>query len=382
MRSIQHRQGSRRSALALAAACLILAANAPVPAQSVLEIDHYRRVISSDPGNMQAHLHYQDLLLQAGRRADLQREYRVRLDADPGSALLLYLCGRLITDQSEALPYLQKAVAADGDLYEARLDLARSNYYGGNYDTAIHHFKVAKALKPSSAFVRHLLGLAYYHKGYVHQAIEEYKQAIRLNENYGDAYLNLGLAYYYTDKIDDAIDVLQEALELDTAGPNRHHIYRNLGMAYARAGRLGEAEGAYREALEIDSTYAEVYVNLGNLAFNRGDYGAAIDAYSSAIENESEEATGLNFKLGVAHFNRGTFEGSIRHLERAVEADSSQTDAYYYLGWAYHNDGQDDRAREAFETYVRKEKRLARRSNVYTAKEMVKDLWRQRLRTF
>ena len=78
-------------------------------------------------------------------------------------------------------------------------------------------------------------------------------------------------------------------------------------MVYARAGRLREAEGAYREALEIDSTYAEVYVNLGNMAFNRGNYGAAIDAYSSAIENASEETTGLHFKLGVAHFNRGAF---------------------------------------------------------------------------
>ena len=65
-----------------------------------------------------------------------------------------------------------------------------------------------------------------------------------------------------------------------------------------------------------------------------------------------------------------------------MEVDSSQTDAYYYLGWAYYNDDQDDRAREAFETYVRKERRSARRSNIYTAKKMVKDLWRQRLRTF
>ena len=85
--------------------------------------------------------------------------------------------------------------------------------------------------------------------------------------------------------------------------------------------------------------------------------------------------------MGVSYFNIRNYDNAITHLQNAVKLDSLQTDVYYYLGLACFRDGRHDSAREALETYVRKEKRISKNSVVFDAKQLLDDLNRLRIRS-
>ena len=344
------------------------------------ELAHFRRLIKVRPDDIQANMHYQDLMIKAARRRDLLAEYQRRLQARPGSAVGLYLYGRLLTRPDERIEYLKRSVRANSRIFHAVVDLGRAYYHKGNYDSALAQYRTALELKPRSAFVRNLMGLAYYHKGYADQAIAEYKRAVKLNDRFTDAYLNLGLTYIYTGKPAKAVEIYEQALRFQSDATERRYIYRNLGMAYAQEGRLGKARAAYLKALEIDPQYGEAYVSLGNLAFNRGDYKAAVDTYGKAADAGADDAS-VYLKLGVSYFNIRNYESAITHLQNAVKSDSLQIDAYYYLGLACYRDGRHEHAREALEAYVRKEKRISKNSVVFDAKQLLDDLNRLRIRS-
>lgn len=347
---------------------------------SEAELAHFRRLINVRPEDIQANMHYQDLMIRADRRRELLTEYLKRLQARPGSAVGLYLYGRLLTRPDERLEYLRRSIRADPRIFHARVDLGRTHYHKGDYDAALAQYRSALELKPGSAFVRNLMGLAYYHKGYADQAVAEYKRAVRLNDKFTDAYLNLGLTYIYTGKPDKAVEIYEQALRFQPDATERRYIYRNLGMAYAQEGKLGKARAAYLKALEIDPQYGEAYVSLGNLAFNRGDYKGAVETYGKAAEAGADDAS-VYLKLGVSYFNIRNYDSAITHLQKAVRSDSLQTDAYYYLGLACFQDGRYDDAREALEAYVRKEKRISKNSVVFDAKQLLDDLNRLRIRS-
>ena len=357
----------------------VLASSGSPRAQVDAEIAHYRRVIEVRPDDVQAHMSYQDALLKADRRSTLLREYRSRLKRNPANGLSNFLYARLLADLNDALPYLKLAVDIDPSIDQARLELGRGYYHKGNYDSAITQYSRYLASHPKSAFARNLLGLAYYHKGYPNQAVAEYQRAIGLNEGYTDAYLNLGLTYYYTGKADEAIKVYESALELEGVEPDRHLIWRNLGMARAQQGRLNQARAAYRKALQIKPDYADAHLSLGNLSFNRSEYGDAAESYEKAITDRAGSSS-LNLKLGVSYFNQEEYKKGIRHLRKTVELDSTQTDALFYLGLAAFNDGQRDLSKQAFESYVERERRFSRNSSVFRAKELLDDLRRMKVR--
>lgn len=344
------------------------------------ELAHFRRLIKVRPEDIQANMHYQDLMIKADRRREALAEYLKRLNARPRSAVRLYLYGRLLTRPDERLEYLKRSTRADPRIFHARVDLGRTYYHKGNYDSALAQYRAALELKPRSAFVRNLMGLAYYHKGYADQAVAEYRRAVKLNDRFTDAYLNLGLTYIYTGRADKAVDIYEQALRFQSDAEERRYIYRNLGMAYAQEGKLGKARAAYLKALEIDPQYGEAYVSLGNMAFNRGDYETAADTYRKATAAGADDAS-VYLKLGVSYFNVRDYENSIANLQNAVEADSLQTDAYFYLGLACYRDGRHEEAREALEAYVRKEKRISRNSVVFDARQLLDDLNRLRIRS-
>jgi tetratricopeptide (TPR) repeat protein len=361
--------------LLLPSPCVRSAANS----QNLAEIRHLKSQIARQPANIRANVSYQDLLLAAGRRAEVVEFYRQRLNADPVNAASIYLYSRLLTDEDERLEHLERAYALDREVFEICVDLGRAYYHQGDYDEAVARYKRAIRLRSTSAFARNLLGLAYYHKGYVDLAISEYRQAIRIRDGFLDPYLNLGLTYYYTGKLDDAIGIYKQALKLPEAGKEKHRIYRNLGMAYARKGDDKKAEKAYLSALDLDPESADVYLSLGNLAFNRGDYAEATRSYELAAKNGENNAR-LHLKLGLSHFNLSDYGSAATHLGRSLDLDPTQIDARYYLGLAYFGDGENQMARKALEAYVEREKRLSKNAVVYKAKLLLDDIDRKLIR--
>ena len=93
-----------------------------------------------------------------------------------------------------------------------------------------------------------------------------------------------------------------------------------LGLAALRLGRLDEAEGALRAGLQAAPGNAELWLNLGNVAFARRDVAAAVADYAKA----AELAPGLfapHYNLGVAYREGFKFAESETETRRAGELD-------------------------------------------------------------
>lgn len=347
-------------------------------ADDSVERDYFKRAIKRNPNDLQAHLNYQKLLLKSGESNALKDEYLSHLRNHPQNAHFIYLYGRLLKKDSQKSVYYHRAIQADSTLFQAQFDLGKLHYYAGEYNDAIVRYRIAARLKPKSALVPNLLGLAYYHSGYPNQAIFTYQKAIQNDSTYADAYLNLGLAYYYTDQFDSAIQTYKTALQHAIWHNDQHVLHHNLGMAYRKQGDTNKATTAYREALKHNPKYTEAHISLGNLAFYQQNYARAIQSFQKALGTESENAD-LHLRLGLAYFNTQTYAKAILHFQHTLHHDKTNLQTYHYLGKAYYLNNQPNKALEALETFISKEKSREKRPRVAEAKRLIFDIKKERL---
>jgi tetratricopeptide (TPR) repeat protein len=346
-------------------------------AENSIELDYFKRAIKRDPGDLQAHLNYQRILLQTGDGVALKQEYRARLHANPQDAAFIYLYGRLHEEDSQKRAFFFSALQADSSFFQAQFELGKIYYYAGEYSDAIVRYRMAARLKPKSAVVANLLGLAYYHSGYPGQAIVEYQKAIENDPSFADAYLNLGLTYYYTDQLDEAIETHTAALKHAKWHDDQHLLHHNLGMVYRKQGHIDKAGDAYREALKLNPSYSDAYISLGNLDFYRENYAQAIEAFQNAIGSPSENAD-LHLRLGLAYFNTRVYPKAILHFRQTLDLDSTNIQTNHYLGRAYYLNDQPEKAIEALETFIAKETRREKRPRVAEAKTLIFDIQKER----
>ena len=112
---------------------------------------------------------------------------------------------------AQAISALEKAVAADGTLVEARNRLAMSYAMLGRHEEAIRQLEVAARAAPEAAHV----------------------------------YSNLGYVHYLKGNYAEAASALQRAVALDPA--NRRAL-NNLGMVYAQLGEEAKARSTFAQA--------------------------------------------------------------------------------------------------------------------------------------
>jgi tetratricopeptide (TPR) repeat protein len=120
-------------------------------------------------------------------------------------------------------------------------------------------FRIAVALRPTSAVSHSCLGAALADCKETDAAIVECRQAIELDSQFAIAHNNLGYALAKQDKLDPAIAAYRAAIELD---PSFAHVHNNLGDAYGRQGNQDKAIAEYRQALHLDPKSATALTNL------------------------------------------------------------------------------------------------------------------------
>jgi outer membrane protein OmpA-like peptidoglycan-associated protein/Tol biopolymer transport system component len=97
-------------------------------------------------------------------------------------------------------------------------------------------------------------------------------------------------------------------------------------------------------------------IDKGNRLFEKKDYENALKALLDA--NAADDAD-VNFKIGMCYLYLETKSKSLPYLEKAFNAKSNiSEDIHYYLGMAYQNNHQYSKAREHYEEFRSKNKKL------------------------
>jgi len=114
--------------------------------------ERYRRFLAARlvdrPVRIEWHRYYQQNGLENGDEATLVKQYDALLAAEPQSAVLLYLRGRLCARRSEAMAYDERALAADPTLAYAWYGKAYHLRAVGDYAAARAAMAEACRLKP------------------------------------------------------------------------------------------------------------------------------------------------------------------------------------------------------------------------------------------
>ena len=128
----------------------------------------------------------------------------------------------------------------------------------------------------------------------------------------------------------EAIKKAEEAARLD---PNAPEVWRLLAEIYTKTGWWIKAAEAWERYLELGGAaspaeLAEVYKNLGYLAYQRGDLEEAISWYKKALQVNPEDAEAAAW-LGRIYLELGDPRSALPYWELAARLEPSERNLYF-----------------------------------------------------
>jgi serine/threonine protein kinase/Flp pilus assembly protein TadD len=160
-------------------------------------------------------------------------------------------------------------------LFQARIDLD-----SGRFQNVILNLQALWKQFSNSAEANRLLARALEASGQVNRAMEYYQMAVRLDPESWFSHNDLGSALLKAGHLDEA---RQQFMYVTRLNPDASTGYCNLGAALLCAGDFEGARKAFEVALER-SPSAEVYSDLGVVAYYSGQYAISVPFFETAIQ--------------------------------------------------------------------------------------------------
>src|SRR5690606_40887735 len=121
----------------------------------------------------------------------------------------------------------------------------------------------------------------------------------------------------------------------------------NRGSNLLASGELAQAKEALEAAVELRPKDPKALSLLGLCCFKLEELDRAASIYTALAHDNPLDVT-LHVNLGLVELKRGRPTAAIRALEVAVNLAPDHRRAHNYLGLAYYENGEIERAREVF----------------------------------
>lgn len=215
-----------------------------------------------------------------------------------------------------SLYYLTKGIKISHENANGYYYLGRTQFFKGDYYSAITALNNAVRLRPDHADSYFYLGRSYFEIKNYSPAIENFRKANDLLPDEPEYLEKLGITLAKTDSTEEAINTLERALTKDKQNP---YVYYSLGNLYVRSKNdLTKALQYFERAVVLDPDIPDGYLNLGNTYLLLGDLDKAIFSYKKAhIFNP--ESTGPLVNLGRVYSHLGRTAEARDALENALK---------------------------------------------------------------
>ncbi len=257
-------------------------------------------------GRTYFYLHERDLAAEAMQRAD---------SLHAGSKDLYTAMGRLWVDKKDwgkALDAFSKGDPSARDL----LQIGQMWVFQGHPERADSIYRAILARDSTSVdarFALNELGKLRFKQQDYPGAVEFLQKRIALDPNDDEAYYFIGLSYKEMKRYPEALEALRQAAALAESKPDRQFW---LGVLYAQLDSVPEARRALTRSLELDSIGSVAGVAYRQLGF---------------------------YELLDRHYAE-----AIRLLERAVQLNDKDVQAWVWMAQGYQNSGNRSRATECY----------------------------------
>ena len=331
-------------------------------------LDQYRTIIAKDPEFRAALLAMGNLLYLAGA-ADPKRyveareplENYTRLEPNDGKGWSLL--GRVYYNlrmRDEAMKSFDKAIALGDKSKDMYNDVMQIHAANRQWDQAL-----AAAGKGNPGPKEQLVvGQIYVFKNMPAQADSVYQAIVAKDSLTTEARFALteigklrfreageaarrGDEAAKTAGYQAAIATFQRRIALD---PRSGEPYYYIGLSHKEMKQNAEAMAALEKAAALDSTKADRHFWLGVLydAEKRQPDARTAFSRSVALDDTSKLAGKARRQLGFYQLLAKNWSGAIGDLERAVQLDDKDTQAWVWLAQGYQNSGNRTKALEAY----------------------------------
>jgi len=181
-------------------------------------------------------------------------------------------------------------------------------------------------------------GEAYLRDEQYAQGIENYKKAIDIIPEQSIAHLELAGAYIQSELYGLAEEQYLEVLRLDRKSFDANFL---LGSLYLKLGRNSDAMEYFQKALTIKSDI-KLYKQIAVCAKNEGDIELSIAMCKRVISAQQDYDVLLD--LGnLYQYQRKEIEAE-ESFSQAIKLDQNRSEAYFYIGILYLENGDFTRA--------------------------------------
>ncbi len=239
---------------------------------------------------------------------------------------------------------------------ELYINLGRVYFELKRYDDAICEYKMAIWLDSLNVRAYYYLCRVYEELGDYKNAIEICRKLIELQPHVADFHCRIAQYLYLENEVQEAIEHYQTAVTLNPNPQWTSVVAQTLGFIFQENTKdLDASVSSYQNAFNLNPSDIDIYLNLGNVFFEKGSYDNALIVYKKALEASPYNAR-LHCNLGYLYWGKGNLEEAIKEYEKAIKYDNTYDIAYNNLGVIYLDDlGRVKKAIELFEA--------ARRSN-------------------
>jgi tetratricopeptide (TPR) repeat protein len=338
--------------------------------------------------------------------ASVGRETSLRetLGRDPSDFVANHQLGQLLIDNgraNEAIPYFERAAAANPADFTNAYDLALANAEAGHYKTACDHARTLLALH-DTAELHHLLGDVEEKLGDSLEAVHQYQRAVELEptESYlfdwgselllhhapepalevfnrghqlfprsARMLIGTGAAWFARGSYDQAIREICQASDLN---PDDSIPYLFLGrMLDAKTTPSAEAVEKLQRfvTLQPQNAKANYYYAVALWKTRTSSRDAVVASRVETLLNNSVRLdpgfAAAHLQLGILRSDKGDDPGAILEYQQAVRIDPQMEEAHYRLAQAYRQNGDTDKAKEELHLYGQ----LAKASNQQLERE-------------
>jgi tetratricopeptide (TPR) repeat protein len=158
--------------------------------------------------------------------------------------------------------------------------------------------------------------------------------------------IDKAMSYFKEGKYNECIDAFHAVLETE---PDNADVYNNLGVAYANVADFEHAETYLTKDLELDPELAQAYINLSDLYYKADDLASAIGTLQKGSYELQDNLT-IAHLLARVYIDDQRWEDAIEELERVLDGEPENYDAYYDLGHVCFELGDYEGAISNFET--------------------------------
>jgi protein O-mannosyl-transferase len=151
---------------------------------------------------------------------------------------------------------------------------------------------------------------------WIRKGIAAYTRTIELYPEYHDAYGSRGLAYFRLKEYDKALSDYEVALK---HRPNDAKVLSNMGFIYFMRGNLEKSEEVYRKSIQYDPRFVDARRNLGAVLAMKKRFAEAIPHWEEALKYEPNNST-LLFYIGSAYKDMGQMDKAQPWFDRSEAA--------------------------------------------------------------